>query len=170
VFVNDCGILTNELKTARPRWDLFRVLTRFVHPGAHPLPVDVPAALATSGGPTIPKIDELPGVNKVFTQQRKAYCAVELEDPSFNLQVSIRERDEAQFRSTLLKAKPLFNALNEEALEAALTALRITIHTSADEAERGRLVREIKEVCAAAAGVAGEAQTGEVVWLRKSIP
>jgi hypothetical protein len=98
-----------------------------------------------------PKINELAAGDETFTREMKASCVVELEECSLNLRESILERDEPRFRATLHKAKPLFNLLDLEELETALTAVRITIHNSADEAERDRLVREIEAVCAAPA-------------------
>jgi signal transduction histidine kinase/DNA-binding response OmpR family regulator len=129
--------------------DLFRVLTRFVHPAAPPLPVVAAAAPSPAGPPAFPKIDALAEGDEAFMRQMKTSCVVELEETSLNLRESIRERDEARFRATLHKARPLFNLLDLEALEAALTAVRITLHASADEVERDQLVREITEVCEA---------------------
>jgi hypothetical protein len=77
-----------------------------------------------------PKINELAAGDETFTREMKASCVVELEECSLNLRESI---------------------LDLEELETALTAVRITIHNSADEAERDRLVREIEAVCAATA-------------------
>jgi CheY-like chemotaxis protein len=129
--------------------DLYRVLTRFVHPAAHPLPAAVPPSPSPAAGARFPKFDELADGDEAFMRQLKASCVVELEDTSLNLRESILERDEGRFRATLHKAKPLFNLLDLEGLEATLSAVRITIHTSTDEAERGRLVREIEAVCGA---------------------
>jgi hypothetical protein len=112
-------------------------------PVAAPPPVPVDAAYA------FPKIDELAAGDEAFTRQMKASCVVELEECSLNLRESLLERDEPRFRATLHKAKPLFNLLDLAELETALMAVRLTIHHSADEAERGRLVREIEAVCGA---------------------
>jgi CheY-like chemotaxis protein len=135
-------------KPYRPA-DLFRVLTRFVRPAAGPLPVTPISAGPVYTGYAFPKIDELAEGDEAFKRQMKAACVVELEECSLNLRESILERDEARFRTTLHKAKPLFNLLGLGELETALTAVRTTIHSSADEAERGRLVREIEAVCGA---------------------
>ena len=124
-------------KPYRPA-ELFRVLTRFVRPAGPP-----PA------GGAFPKIDELAEGDEAFTRQMKTSCVVELEECSLNLREAIRGRDEARFRDTLHKAKPLFNLLNLEELEATLTAVKITIHAASGEAERARLVRHIEEVCGA---------------------
>jgi signal transduction histidine kinase/CheY-like chemotaxis protein len=129
--------------------DLYRVLTQFVRPAAHPLPAALPPPRAILARPAFPKIDELADGDEAFTRKMKASCVVELKETSLNLRESILERDEARFRAALHKAKPLFNLLDLEALEATLTAVKITIHTSADEAERSRLVGEIEAVCGA---------------------
>jgi hypothetical protein len=113
------------------------------------LPADVAPPGASSGRPAFPKIDELADGDEAFIRHMKVSCLVELEETNLNLREAILERDEARFRATLHKAKPLFNLLDLEALEAMLMAIRITIHASPDEAERGRLVREIEAVCGA---------------------
>ncbi|MBD0254532.1 MAG: response regulator [Cytophagales bacterium] len=135
-------------KPYRPA-DLFRVLTRFVRPTADPLPVAPISAGPVDTRYAFPKIDELAEGDEAFTRQMKASCVVELEECSLNLRESLLERDEARFRATLHKAKPLFNLLDLTELETALMAVRTTIHGSADEAERDRLVREIEAVCGA---------------------
>jgi signal transduction histidine kinase/DNA-binding response OmpR family regulator len=135
-------------KPYRPA-DLFRVLTRFVHPTSGPLPISPVSAGPVFSGYTFPKIDELAEGDEAFSRQMKASCVVELEECSLNLRESLLERDETRFRATLHKAKPLFNLLDLEELETALMAIRTSIHHSADEAERDRLVREIEAVCGA---------------------
>jgi CheY-like chemotaxis protein len=137
-------------KPYRPA-DLFRVLTRFVSPTPRPSPLSPMSAGPVYAAYAFPKINELAAGDEAFTREMKASCVVELEECSLNLRESILERDEPRFRATLHKAKPLFNLLDLEELETALTAVRITIHNSADEAERDRLVREIEAVCAATA-------------------
>ncbi|HEX8528644.1 MAG TPA: ATP-binding protein, partial [Cytophagales bacterium] len=134
-------------KPYRPA-DLFQMLTRFARP-AGPLPVDLKSAGPVDTGYAFPKIDELAAGDEAFSRQMKASCVVELEECSLNLRESILGRDEARFRAALHKAKPLFNLLDLEDLETALTAVRTSIQHAADEAERGRLVREIEAVCGA---------------------
>ncbi len=134
-------------KPYRPA-DLFRVLTRFVRPVGPPPAPPRPEPAHTGGD--FPKIDQLAEGDEAFARQMKASCVVELEECSLNLREAIRDRDEARYRATLHKAKPLFNLLDLEELEAALAAVKITIHTTSGEAERNRLVRYIEEVCGAA--------------------